>query len=136
MRDDVVADSVVARGDGGVERVAVPRGEAALGIGLREVQRGGDHDMQRRRLERFDEALRQPGGEAVAVPASLHPADFHLQLSRRHVLADSGGSAQLDLGLRVGDMAARIDVAIARPRGQRDRPAPARAHCLGLGLRA
>ena len=63
MRNDIVADPVIACGDTAVELSPVLIRKSAAFKSARKVERCRDHDMQRCRLERLDEALRQPRRE-------------------------------------------------------------------------
>jgi len=119
VANQIVADAFVSPSDVGVELVAlviVPGGEE----GFDRV----DDDMQRGRLERFEEALRQTDCEAVADPTPLHPAAAHLKVSDLSVFAQAEMVAQLGGGIVRIDIAARIDVAIADAVGERDVPDP------------
>ena len=133
VRHDVVAHAFVARGDLAIEALAVLARETTLLEGLGEFQRGRDDDVERGRLQRLDEPLREARGEAVAGPAVLQPPDLHAEEPR--LARAAGGSAQFGLGSLVGEVTRGIDVAVAHPRGQRDAPAPAGFHGHGLGLR-
>ena len=137
MRDDVIANAVVAVRDTAVESVAMASCEVAALEGIGEVERGVDDDVQRGRFQRLEEALRQTDREAIAPPAFLDPSYLHAKETRfRPVIPiGSDGLAQLRFGRSVVDMARGIDIAIADPRGQRDRPAPASLHSDGVGLR-
>lgn len=125
MRDDIVADAVIARGDAGVEVGAVLRREAARGPGADEAFDRRLHDMQRGRLERLDEALREPDRQAVADPALGDAADLHRQVPHRSRVADAEMRAQIALGFVARAIARGVDIAVARPAGQRNVPHPA-----------
>ena len=82
--------------------------------------------MKRGRLERLDEALRQPDRKAIADPAALDPPDLHLQVPRLDLDPCPGMRAKLGFGRGGVDEARRKDIAIAAAVGQRDVPRPPR----------